>query len=297
MCGIIAVYGHDNASSVAAEGGLSLQHRGQETCGIASNDGSRIRVARGRGKLEKLLDSIDLQNELPGRSAMTQLRYATAGDRSALMNDAQPFTYVYQGHDIALGVNSEIYNAPKKKEILEQGGTLFRTTSDTEVFIHLAIQSGADTIEDQLEIAGKLITGSYALLMLYDDKLIAMRDPYGIRPLVMGTLGESHVFASESVALQQIGATYEREVRPGEMITVDKDGLRSRMLGEQKPRYSCIFELIYFGNPASEYNGMRESLYTIRKRMGVELWNEHHVEADCVVPVLDSGLAASTTLV
>jgi len=288
-CGIFGIWGADNAASFVALGLHALQHRGQEAAGITSYDGKHFHSHKAMGHVAGNFDKDEVIRKLAGASAIGHVRYSTTGE-TALRN-VQPLFAELAEDGFAVAHNGNISNAMKLRRTLQRRGSIFQSTSDTEVVIHLVATSSFDTNLDRLTDALKQVEGAYSLLVLTPQGLIACRDPLGIRPLVMGKLGEATIFASESVALDVIGATYLRDVDPGEMVVVNDSGIRSfRPFEKAEPR-PCIFEHVYFSRPDSIAEG--KSVYEVRKHIGAELAREAPVEADYVVPVPDSGVPAA----
>ncbi|QNM82659.1 amidophosphoribosyltransferase [Sphingomonas sabuli] len=288
-CGVFGLWGAANAASFVALGLHALQHRGQEAAGITSFDGGQFHSHRALGQVAGNFGDDDVISKLPGGSAIGHVRYSTAG--GAGIRNAQPLFAELNDGGFALAQNGNLSNAMKLRRTLSRRGSIFQSTSDTEVIIHLVATSHETTSVDRLVDALKQVEGAYSLLVLTEQGLIACRDPLGIRPLVMGKLGEATIFASETVALDVIGASYVRDVEPGEMLVVNASGLRSfRPFEAANPR-PCIFEHVYFSRPDSIVDGT--SVYQVRKNIGAELAIESPVEADLVVPVPDSGVPAA----
>ncbi len=288
-CGVFGVWGADGAAALAALGLHALQHRGQEAAGITSFDGAHFHSHRGMGKVAENFENEAVIRRLMGRAAIGHVRYSTTGE-TALRNVQPLFAELALG-GFAVAHNGNISNAMRLRGELNRRGSIFQSTSDTEVIIHLVATSDYRTLLDRFIDALKQVEGAYSLVCLTNEGMIACRDPLGIRPLVMGRLGESYIFASETVALDIVGATYLRSVEPGELIEVSDKGLRShRPFAPQRPR-PCIFEHIYFSRPDSVLDG--HSVYNVRKRIGAQLALESPVEADLVVPVPDSGVPAA----
>jgi amidophosphoribosyltransferase len=288
-CGVFGVWGADSASALVALGLHALQHRGQEAAGMTSFDGKTFYSHRGMGHVAENFENEAVIRRLAGRAAIGHVRYATTGD-GALRNVQPLFAELALG-GFAVAHNGNISNAMKVRGELNRRGSIFQSTSDTEVIIHLVATSSFRTLLDRFIDALKQVEGAYSLVCLTNEGMIACRDPLGIRPLVMGRLGESYIFASETVALDIVGATYLRSVEPGELIEVSDKGLRShRPFAPQRPR-PCIFEHIYFSRPDSVLDG--HSVYNVRKRIGAQLALESPVEADLIVPIPDSGVPAA----
>jgi amidophosphoribosyltransferase len=288
-CGVFGIWGTESASAIVALGLHALQHRGQEAAGITSWDGRMFHSHRAMGHVAGNFDKDDIIRQLAGDAAIGHVRYSTTGE-TALRN-VQPLFAELASGGFAVAHNGNISNAMRVRGELNRRGSIFQSTSDTEVIIHLVATSTYRTLLDRFIDALKQVEGAYSLICLTSEGMIACRDPLGIRPLVMGRLGDSYIFASETVALDVVGATYIRSVEPGELIIVSDKGLRShRPFAPVKPR-PCIFEHVYFSRPDSIVDG--SSVYSVRKRIGAELARENPVEADFVVPVPDSGVPAA----
>src|SRR5919106_1992784 len=288
-CGIFGIWGADNAASFVALGLHALQHRGQEAAGITSFDGKHFHSHRAMGHVAGNFDRDDVMRKLPGRAAIGHVRYSTTGE-TALRN-VQPLFAELNDGGFAVAHNGNISNAMNLRRTLNRRGSIFQSTSDTEVIIHLVATSSYSTLLDRLTDALKQVEGAYSLLVLTEEGLIACRDPLGIRPLVMGKLGEATIFASETVALDVIGASFIRDIDPGELVVVNGTGLRSFRPFEKALPRPCIFEHVYFSRPDSIVDGT--SVYEVRKAIGAELSREAPVDADLVVPVPDSGVPAA----
>ncbi len=288
-CGVIGVYGADGAAALCALGLHALQHRGQEAAGITTFDGQDFHTHRAMGHVAGNFDSDEVIRTLRGNIAIGHNRYATTGE-TALRN-VQPLYAELASGGFAVAHNGNISNAVKLRRELVRRGSIFQSTSDTEVIIHLVATSTYRTLLDKFIDALKQVEGAYSLLCLTGEGMIACRDPLGVRPLVLGRLGDSYILASETVALDVVGATFLRAVEPGELIVITARGLRSlRPFGTNRPR-PCIFEHVYFSRPDSVVDG--SSVYQVRKRIGAELARESPADADMVVPVPDSGTPAA----
>ncbi|MBA3667246.1 MAG: amidophosphoribosyltransferase [Sphingomonas sp.] len=288
-CGIFGIWGAEEASSFVALGLHALQHRGQEAAGIVSFDGVNHHAHRAMGHVAGNFDRDDIIRKLSGKIAIGHVRYSTTGE-TALRN-VQPLFAELASGGFAIAHNGNLSNAMTLKTALIRRGSIFQSTSDTEVIIHLVATSTYSTPIDRLTDALGQVEGAYSVICLAPEGLVACRDPLGIRPLVMGKLGEATIFASETVALDVIGATYLRDVEPGELVIVNQTGIRSfRPFAPAKPR-PCIFEHVYFSRPDSVAEG--KSVYEVRKNIGAELSRESPVVADYVVPVPDSGVPAA----
>ena len=293
-CGIFGIIGMQaggaNAAATCALGLHALQHRGQEAVGITSFDGAEFYTRRGLGHVAENFASGESIAELPGHMAAGHVRYSTTGGSN--MRNVQPLYADLASGGFAVAHNGNISNARKLRQELVHKGAIFQSTSDTEVIIHLVATSRYPTMLDKLVDALRLVEGAYALIVMTPRGMTACRDPLGIRPLVMGRMGQSIIFASETVALDVVGAEFIRQIEPGEFVEVDYDGaIRShRPFGAIAPR-PCIFEHVYFSRPDSIFND--RSVYESRKAIGMELAKEAPIEADLVVPVPDSGVPAA----
>jgi amidophosphoribosyltransferase len=288
-CGVFGVYNTPEASAVAALGLHALQHRGQEACGIASFDGQRFHTERHMGLVGDNFTGADLVERLPGHSAIGHTRYSTAG--GSFIRNVQPMFADLEAGGIALAHNGNLTNFLTLRERLVQEGAIFQSTSDSEVILHLIARSRRTKVIDRFIDALKQIEGGYALIALTNKKLIGVRDPLGIRPLVLGDLNGKPVLASETCALDMIGARYVRDIQHGEMVVIDEAGIESsRPIAAARAR-PCIFEYVYFARPDSIVNG--RSIYEVRKRLGQRLAQECAPTADVVVPVPDSGIPAA----
>ena len=288
-CGVFGVYGADGAAALVALGLHALQHRGQEAAGITTFDGKDFHTHRAMGHVAGNFDSDEVIKKLRGDVAIGHNRYSTAGE-TALRN-VQPLFAELSSGGFAIAHNGNISNAMTLRRDLVRRGSIFQSTSDTEVIIHLVATSSYRTLLDRFIDALKRVEGAYSLLCLTPEGMLACRDPLGVRPLVLGRLGDSYILASETVALDVVGATFLRAVEPGELIIISPRGLRSlRPFAVQRPR-PCIFEHVYFSRPDSMVDG--SSVYQVRKSIGAELARESPVNADMVVPVPDSGTPAA----
>jgi amidophosphoribosyltransferase len=289
-CGIFGVHGADGASAIVALGLHALQHRGQEAAGITSWDGHEFHTHRAMGHVAGNFDRDDIIRSLAGDVACGHVRYSTTGE-TALRN-VQPLYAELSSGGFAVAHNGNISNAMTLRRELVRRGSIFQSTSDTEVIIHLVATSNYRTLLDRFIDALKRVEGAYSLICMTPEGMIACRDPLGIRPLVMGRLGDAIIFASETVAFDVVGADFIRSVDPGEVIVVTQGSeMRShRPFGEHHPR-PCIFEHVYFSRPDSIVDG--NSIYSVRKAIGAQLAIESPVEADLVIPVPDSGVPAA----
>jgi amidophosphoribosyltransferase len=288
-CGVFGVFDTPDAATVVALGLHALQHRGQEACGIAAFDGQRFHTERHLGHVADSFSGGDLGKRLPGMSAIGHTRYSTAG--GSFLRNGQPMFADLKTGGVAIAHNGNLTNFLALREDLVAGGAIFQSTSDSEVILHLIARSRKEKIVAKFIDALSQVEGGYALVALTNKKLIGVRDPLGIRPLVLGDLAGRAVFASETRALDMIGARFVRDVAHGEMVVVSEAGVESiRPFPAAKAR-PCVFEYVYFAMPDSVVNG--RSVYDVRKRLGRRLAQESHVDIDVVVPVPDSGVPAA----
>jgi amidophosphoribosyltransferase len=287
-CGVFGIYGHPEASKMAYLGLYSLQHRGQESAGIAAADGTKIRTVRQMGYVNDIFNETTLA-PLVGHIAIGHTRYSTAGD-SKLLN-AQPILIDCVHGQVGICHNGNIVNADEIRDRLVRAGSIFQTNSDTEVVLHLYARSRAGSVEDAVVESITQLTGAFSFAMITKDQLIAIRDPHGFRPLALGRLGEAWVVCSETCALDLIGATYVRDVEPGEVVMIGPGGLRSIKPFPVSRLSHCIFEHVYFARPDSEVFG--QSVNEVRTNLGRELARETGVAADVIVPIPDSGVCAA----
>lgn len=292
MCGIFGIFNHQEASKLAYLGLYALQHRGQESAGIASSDGARLYSYSSMGLVADVFNQDNL-SKLQGNTAIGHVRYSTAGVSS--LKNAQPLVINYARGQLALAHNGNLINAPEWRTKLEKEGSIFQTTADSEVILHLiARANGRGTIEQTVEYALARLKGAYSLLIETPDKLIAARDPWGVRPLCLGKLDDAWVVASESCALDLINASYVREIEPGEMIVISKGGLVSIKSKKKTNKALCIFEYIYFSRPDSMIFG--QSVYSVRRQLGCNLAKESESstsKAEIVIAVPDSANTAA----
>jgi amidophosphoribosyltransferase len=283
-CGIFAVYGHEDAAKLAYFGLYALQHRGQESAGIVASDGARVVSHKAMGLVPDIFDEPTL-DRLGGHVALGHVRYSTTG--SSLVVNAQPFTVKHSGRSLAVAHNGNFINARALRGVLEEGGSIFQSTMDSEIVLHLMARSMKKGLEEAvLEMSG-LIQGAYSMVLMTEDTLIAIRDRNGFRPLCLGRLNGSHIVSSETCALDLVEAEYVREIEPGEILIIDAKGPRSLHMEGPARRSQCIFELIYFARPDSSVFG--ENVYAFRKRQGRLMAEEFPVRADLVMPFPDSG--------
>ena len=290
-CAVFGIYGTNEASINTALGLHALQHRGQEAAGIVSFDGRHFHAHRGLGHVGENFDAGSAQMQaLHGHVAIGHNRYSTSGKTNALM-EIQPFSSELAFGGFALAHNGNLTNAARLRASLVETGSLFQSSSDTEIIVHLVARSHQDTVTDRLIDAIKQIEGAFSLVCVAKDMLIGVRDPHGVRPLVLGKQGDAYVLASETCALDIVGASFVRDLDPGEMVVIDKNGITSRKPFQPQSHRFCIFEYIYFARPDSILEG--RGVYHARKAIGAELALESPADADLVVPVPDSGVPAA----
>ena len=287
-CGVFGIYGHPEAARLTYLGIYALQHRGQESCGIVAASGLELRLERGMGHVSEAFHQPQL-DRLPGSSAIGHVRYSTAGDVS--IREAQPFLVTCQHGQIAVCHNGNLPFAREERFKLESLGAIFSSTSDTEVVLHGVARSKASSVRDAIAEVLRETEGAFSMLFLTPSELVAVRDSRGFRPLALGRLGDAWVIASETCAFDLIDAQYVRDVEPGEMIVIDRDGLRSSHPLPERKHSMCLFEHVYFARPDSLIYG--RSINESRHKMGRRLAREQPTDADIVVPVPDSGTAAA----
>jgi len=287
-CGVFGVFSHPEASHLTYLGLHGLQHRGQESAGIVSSNGERLHEEKGMGQVARIFNKRMLRR-LKGDLAIGHVRYSTAGN-SSLVN-AQPFLIDSFKGEIGVAHNGNLVNAHAIREALEREGSIFRTSSDTEVILHLIARSKKTDLEAAIVDALKQVEGAYSLIFIARDRIIGVRDPRGFRPLSLGRLGDAHILSSESCALDLIDAELVRDIEPGEMVVAGASGLKSYRPFPPQPVSQCVFEYVYFSRPDSLVFG--RSVHEVRKRLGRMLAKEQPVQADVVVPVPDSGMYAA----
>jgi amidophosphoribosyltransferase len=287
-CGIFGIFGHPEAANMTYLGMYALQHRGQESAGIAASDGGQVRVSRGMGYVAEVFDGQALA-PLSGRLAIGHVRYSTAGE--SRLSNAQPFLIDCAHGQIAICHNGNLVNAGELREQLVRNGSIFQSSTDTEVVLHLYARSTAGSVDDAIVESVSQVQGAFSFLLLTRDRLIAVRDPHGFRPLALGRLGDAYVVCSETCAMDLIGATYVREVEPGEVLVITAEGTRSIKPFPPAPVAHCVFEHVYFARPDSYVFG--RSVNEVRTNLGRMLAREQRVDADVVVPVPDSGVCAA----
>nr|HID59700.1 amidophosphoribosyltransferase [Desulfobacterales bacterium] len=287
-CGIFGVYGHEDAAKLAYFGLYALQHRGQESAGIVSSDGREVTQHLGMGLVSEVFDE-PILDSLKGHIAIGHVRYSTTG--SSLLKNAQPFLVQHGGLNLAIGHNGNLVNTRSLRARLEDEGHIFQSTMDSEIIIQLMAKYIREGFESALIKALGEVKGAYSLVIMTQNKLVGARDPYGFRPLCLGSLNDSFVIASETCALDLIEAQYIRDVEPGEIIIIDDNGINSLKPFPKVRTAFCIFEYIYFARPDSNIFG--NNVYMIRKGQGRQLAREYSVSADLIMPFPDSGNCAA----
>lgn len=288
-CGVFGIFGHSDSAAIVTLGLHALQHRGQEAAGIVSCNGESFHAERHVGLIGDTFTKPSVLARLPGDRAIGHNRYATTGDGG--MRNVQPFFADFAGGGFALAHNGNLTNASTLMRDLQRQGSIFSSTSDTEVILHLIAMSQQAALVDKLVEAVQQIEGAFSLVAMSRKKMIGCRDGLGVRPLVLGDLDGAYVLASETCALDIIGARFVRDIEPGEMVVITDSGIESRFPFEKKKSRFCIFEYVYFARPDSTVQG--ESVYSVRKKIGEELARESNCDADLVVPVPDSGTPAA----
>ncbi|HXQ50942.1 MAG TPA: amidophosphoribosyltransferase [Stellaceae bacterium] len=288
-CGVFGVYGHAEAAALVALGLHALQHRGQEAAGIVTYDGEQFHAHRAAGHVGENFSSKEVIGRLGGHTAIGHVRYATTGE--VALRNVQPLFADFEFGGLAICHNGNLTNSYHVRRQLVRRGSLFQSTSDTEVIVHLIATSLKESVEERMIDALRQVEGAYSLVALTQEGVIGVRDPLGVRPLVLGRLGEAWILSSETCALDIIGADFVRDIEPGEMVTIGAHGVRSLKPFDRARKRLCIFEYIYFARPDSLVDGI--SVYEARKRIGAELARESHVAADVVIPVPDSGVPAA----
>ncbi|WP_442597735.1 amidophosphoribosyltransferase [Neobacillus sp. D3-1R] len=287
-CGVFGIWGHPNAAEITYYGLHSLQHRGQEGAGMVVTDGEILRGLKGEGLVTEVFTS-DAMKDIKGKAAIGHVRYATAGGGG--YENVQPLLFHSQSGSLALAHNGNLVNATALKHQLETQGSIFQTSSDTEVLAHLIKRSGFSLMKDRVKNALTMLKGAYAFLIMTETELMVALDPHGLRPLSIGRLGDAYVLASETCALDIVGAEFERDVLPGELVIIDDEGIRSEMYSYNTTKAMCTMEYVYFSRPDSNIHGV--NVHTARKNLGKRLAMEAPIEADVVTGVPDSSISAA----
>src|SRR4051795_1044316 len=288
-CGVFGIYGHPNAAELTYYGLYALQHRGQESAGIVTSDGKQFRGHKGMGLVSQIFRG-DVLHDLAGHLAVGHTRYSTTG--SSHLRNAQPLTVDCARGQIAIAHNGNLTNAAQLRDELEARGSIFQTSVDSEIILHLMAQPSLNGHHNNLIESIRRIEGAYSLVIMTENELIGVRDPHGFRPLCLGRIGDGYVLASETCALDLIHAKFVRDIEPGEIVAINKDGLTSvQAFPEHQRRAFCIFEYVYFARPDS--NIANRNVYKVRVEMGRQLAREFPLSADVVIPVPDSGNCAA----
>lgn len=287
-CGVFGIWGHPDAAQITYYGLHSLQHRGQEGAGIVVTDGEKLKGYKGLGLVTEVFNNGQLKN-LKGHAAIGHVRYSTAGGGG--YENVQPLLFHSQNGGLAIAHNGNLVNANALKHQLEHQGSIFQTTSDTEVLAHLIKRSGFKAVKDQLKNSLSMLKGAYAFLVMTETEMMVALDPNGLKPLSIGMIGDAYVVASETCAFDVVGAKFLRDVEPGELIVINNDGIKSERFSFSSNRALCGMEFVYFARPDSNLNGI--NVHTARKNLGKRLAIEAPVEADVVTGVPDSGVSAA----
>ena len=290
MCGVFGIFGHEEAANLTYLGLHALQHRGQESAGIVASDGHTLKSHRAMGLVADTFTA-EVLERLPGKAAIGQVRYSTAG--GSHIRNAQPFLVSFAGGQLAVAHNGNFVNADATRKGLEQSGAIFQSDADTENVIHFIARSKATTFEGRVVDALRHLDGAFSMVFLNDGQLIAVRDAIGFRPLVLGRLKSAYVVASETTALDLIEAEFVRELEPGEVLVIDENGLKSSFPLEKRPPGRCVFELVYFARPDSRVFG--QGVFEVRKNLGRQLAKEQPADADVVIAVPDSGVPSANS--
>lgn len=287
-CGVFGVWGHEDAAQLTYYGLHSLQHRGQEGAGMVLTDGEKLTGVKGEGLVMEVFTA-DRMKEVSGKGSIGHVRYATAGGGG--YENVQPLLFHFQNESMALAHNGNLINATQLKAQLESQGSIFQTSSDTEVVAHLIRRSGFTSLKDRVKNALSLVKGAYAFLFMGEKQLILARDPYGLRPLSLGMIGDAYVIASETCALDLVGAKFIRDIEPGELVVITDEGITSEFFAVANKRAMCAMEYVYFSRPDSDIDGI--NVHTARKNLGKKLAAEALIEADVVTGVPDSSISAA----
>lgn len=288
-CGVFGIWGHPDAAQLTYYGLHALQHRGQEGTGIAITDGKELKGVKGEGLVTEIYTSEAMKELKPGTSAIGHVRYATAGGSG--YENVQPLVFRFQTGSLALAHNGNLVNADQLKSQLEGQGSIFQTSSDTEVLAHLIRRGGNSPFKERIKNALSMVKGAYAFLIMTEDQLMVALDPNGMRPLSIGKIGDAYVVASETCAFDVVGAEFIRDALPGELLIIDDNGLRSEIFAHASHQAMCMMEYVYFARPDSNLNGI--NVHSARKRLGKKLAEEVNIEADVVTGVPDSSISAA----
>lgn len=288
-CGVFGIWGHADAAQITYYGLHSLQHRGQEGTGIAVSDGKSVKAVKGEGLVTEIYTAEAMKELQGGRAAIGHVRYATAGGSG--YENVQPLVFHFQTGSLALAHNGNLVNAVQLKGQLEAQGSIFQTSSDTEVLAHLVRRGGNASYKENVKNALSMIKGAFAFLIMTENQMLVALDPNGMRPLSLGKLGDAYVVASETCAFDVVGAEFIRDILPGELLIIDDNGFRSEMYAQSSNQAMCMMEYVYFSRPDSNINGI--NVHSARKRLGKKLAEEAKIEADVVTGVPDSSISAA----
>ncbi|WP_042352024.1 amidophosphoribosyltransferase [Bacillus massiliigorillae] len=287
-CGVIGIWGHSDAAQITYYGLHSLQHRGQEGAGMVLTDGEKLIGVKGEGLVTEVF-SQEKMKDVHGIGSIGHVRYATAGGGG--IENVQPLLFHFQNESMGLAHNGNLVNATQLKAQLEAQGSIFQTTSDTEVVAHLIRRSGPMSLKDRVKNALSLVKGAYAFLVMGEKEMIVARDPHGLRPLSLAKLGDGYVVASETCAIDIVGATFIRDIEPGEMLIISDEGVKAERFASSHTHAMCAMEYVYFSRPDSDIDGI--NVHTARKNMGKKLAMEALIDADVVTGVPDSSISAA----
>jgi len=287
-CGVFGVWGNEEAAQLTYYGLHSLQHRGQEGAGMVLTDGEKLTGVKGEGLVMEVFTE-ERMREVSGKGSIGHVRYATAGGGG--YENVQPLLFHFQNESMALAHNGNLINATQLKAQLESQGSIFQTSSDTEVVAHLIRRSGFTSLKDRVKNALSLVKGAYAFMFMSEKQLILARDPYGLRPLSLGMIGDAYVIASETCALDLVGAKFVRDIEPGELVVINDEGVTSEKFAVVNKRAMCAMEYVYFSRPDSDIDGI--NVHTARKNLGKKLAAEARIDADVVTGVPDSSISAA----
>ena len=288
-CGVMGVWGSERSCQSVVMGLFAMQHRGQESSGVATTDGQVIRLTRRMGLVTELTHELEAHGQLPGSASIGHVRYSTSG--GSLLTNAQPFLITHKRGPLSVAHNGTIFNAKQLRREMEEQGHIFQSTSDTEVLLHLVAKNPEPDLAEAVRQSLTLLKGSFSMLLLSKDRMLIARDPLGVRPLCLGRLDETWLVASESCAFDLLGATYVRDIEPGELLVIDAQGTKSVRFAEERKHAHCIFEFVYFSRPDSMIFG--HSCDKVRRRLGKQLAMEQPANADVVIAVPDSSNTAA----
>ena len=288
-CGVMGVWGSDRSCQNVVMGLFAMQHRGQESSGVATTDGQVVRLTRRMGLVTELTNELELNGQLPGSASIGHVRYSTSGGSS--LTNAQPFLITHKRGPLSIAHNGNLFNAKQLRKEMEEQGHIFQSTSDTEAVLHLIARNPEADLNEAVRQSLTLLKGSFSMVLLAKDRMLIARDPLGVRPLCLGRRDETWLVASESCAFDLLGATYVRDIEPGELLVIDAGGTKSMRFAEERKHAHCIFEFVYFARPDSMVFG--HSCDKVRRRLGKQLAMEQPANADVVIAVPDSSNTAA----